>query len=156
MAKQNQAGKENIQTEKTLHLCEQILSVTSEHMSFLDQNYVYQKVNNAYLYAYQKSYHDIVGHSVADLLGAKTFEQIVKEKLDHCLAGEEVHYQAWFSFPQLGQRYMEVTYYPFIDENNKTAGNEHITILCISPHFRSMLIAIIVNRTIENMIIETS
>ncbi len=105
-----------------LRLYEQIISATNEHMAFLDQNYVYQAANKVYLQAHQKRSEDIIGHSVADLLGEELFEQVIKEKLDRCLAGEEIHYQEWFSFPELGKRYMEVVYYPFFDLNNEITG----------------------------------
>ena len=36
--------------------------------------------------------------------------------------GDEVNYQEWFDFPALGHRYMDVTYYPNQDDNDKTVG----------------------------------
>ncbi len=109
-------------TEEELRQYEHIISATSDHMSFLDQNYIYQAVNEAYLNAHQKTREEIIGHSVADILKANVFKQLVKEKLDRCLAGEEIQYQSWFDFPGLGQRYMDVVYYPYIEADQSISG----------------------------------
>ena len=79
-------------------------------------------MNEAYPQAHQKSRREIIGHSVADLLGADAFEQVVKEKLDRCLAGEEIHYQAWFDFPGSGRRYMDVAYYAYVEADGAISG----------------------------------
>jgi len=113
---------ERKQVEESLHRYEHIISATGEHMSFIDRHYVYQAVNEAYLQAHQKAHQEIIGHSVADLLGADVFEQFVKEKLDRCLAGEEIHYQEWFDFPGLGRRYMDVAYYTYIEADGTKSG----------------------------------
>ena len=108
--------------EETLRQYERIISATDDHMSFLDRNYVYQAVNYAYLQGHQKERAEIVGHSVADLFGEDVFERIVKEKLDLCFAGEEIHYQSWFDLPGLGRRYMDVAYYPYIETDGTVLG----------------------------------
>ncbi|RLC83815.1 MAG: hypothetical protein DRJ03_16025 [Chloroflexi bacterium] len=108
--------------EEALRRYEHIISVTGEHMSFLDRDYIYRAVNEAYLQAHQKARQEIVGHSVADLLGADVFEQLVKEKMDRCLTGQEIHYQAWFEFPGSGRRYMDVAYYPYVEADGAVSG----------------------------------
>lgn len=110
------------QTEDALRQYDRIISATNDHMSFLDRNYIYQTVNEAYLQAHQKAWDEIVGHSVADLLGVDIFERLVKENLNRCLAGEEIHYQSWFDFPGLGQRYMDVAYYPYFETDGEISG----------------------------------
>ena len=111
-----------VRGEETLRRYKQIISATTDHMSFLDRDYIYQAVNEAYLHIHQKARQEIVGHSVADILGADVFEQLVKEKLERCLAGEEVHYQAWFEFPGPGRRYVDVAYYPFFNVDGEITG----------------------------------
>ena len=58
---------------------------------------------------------DILGRSVAELLGRETFESLVKGHLDRCLSGEVVNYQDWFDFPAVGSRFLDVFYYPVFD-----------------------------------------
>ncbi len=91
---------------------EQILSTTSDHISILGCDYRYQAVSHSYLEAHRQSKEQIVGHTVAELLGQDTFERLVKPNLDRCFTGEIVNYQAWFEFAGCGRRYMDVTYFP--------------------------------------------
>jgi len=108
--------------EKTLRIYEHIISTTNDNMSFLNRDYVYQAVSDAYLKFHHKSRREIIGHCVVDLLGSDIFEQFVKERLDRCLAGEEIHYQHWFDFPGSGRRYMDVAYYPYTEEDGAISG----------------------------------
>lgn len=104
---------ERKQMEERLHRYEYIVSSSDEHMSLIDRNYVYQSVNNSYLKAFNKRRDEIEGHSVAELFGTQTFEKTIKNYLDLCLNGETINYQSWFDFLGLGQRFMDVFYYPF-------------------------------------------
>ena len=99
--------------EEALRMSDNIVNASSEHMSVIDRNYIYQTVNDAYLTAHKKTRADIVGHSVGDLLGQDVFEKTVKGYLDRCLSGETVEYGRRFDFPGTGHRYMDVAYYPF-------------------------------------------
>jgi len=113
---------EKIKADEILRKYEHIISSTNDHMSFLDRDYTYLVVNNAYLIAHKKESSQITGHTVADILGVDIFEQFVKEKLDCCLIGEEIHYQNWFDFPELGLRYMDVAYYPYTGSDGIISG----------------------------------
>jgi len=101
---------------------EKIVSTSKELMSLLDKNYVYQSVNEAYFRAYNRKREDIIGHTVADLLGDEVFNEKVRDKLDRCLTGETVSYRGWFNFPGLGKRFMEANYYPYREEDNSISG----------------------------------
>ena len=113
---------ERKKAEEVLHKYERIISATNDHMSFLDQNYIYQAINETYLQAHKKSREEIIGNSVSDLFGKEVFEQLIKENLDRCLAGEEINYQSWFDFPNLGRRFMDVVYYPYFGEKKSVTG----------------------------------
>jgi PAS domain S-box-containing protein len=60
-----------------------------------------------------------VGHPVRELLGAETFDTLVKGYLDRCFAGEQIRYQSWFNCPALGHRFMDITHHHCFD----TDGN---------------------------------
>ncbi len=106
----------------TLDLYEWIVDFSPNHISFLDRNYIYQTVNKAYLKAHKKSRADIIGSSVADLLGEEIFASQVKEKLDCCLSGEVVRYESWFEFPEARRRFMEVVYQPYYNNRGAVLG----------------------------------
>jgi two-component system cell cycle sensor histidine kinase/response regulator CckA len=67
----------------------------------------------AFTQAHGKSRTQIIGHSLAELWGLKTFEEIIKGTLDRCFAGHEVNYQAWFEMPSVGVQYYDITCYPY-------------------------------------------
>jgi PAS domain S-box-containing protein len=109
-------------TETVLRNYERIIATSREHMSLVDRHYAYRAVNDAYLTAHNHKREEIVGHSVAEMLGQETFENLVKDKLDRCLAGEEVRYQGWFQFVGLGSLFMDVAYYPLVEADGSVSG----------------------------------
>ena len=110
------------QAEETLRQYERIVSATPDLMALLDKDYVYQAVNDTYLKAYNKDRNQIIGHTVAELLGSDVFEEMLKGYLDRCLEGIATHYQAWLEFPGRGRRFMSVTYHPYFDAQHTVSG----------------------------------
>ncbi len=100
---------------------EHIISVTADHMAFIDKNYIYHAINEASLKAHKKSREEVIGRSVANVLGVDYFEKI-KDKLDKCLKGEKVYYQTWLNLAGYGKRFMEIFYYPYIEKNGNISG----------------------------------
>ena len=99
------------------------ITSTIEHpMSFLDRSYRYQVVNKAYEGLYGRSREEIVGRTVADLLGEDVFESEVRPRLDRCLTGRTVHYGLWAEFPKADRRFMRMTYFPYRDEAGEVVG----------------------------------
>jgi PAS domain S-box-containing protein len=113
---------ERKQAEEELRKYEHIVSSTTDLMSFVDRGYVYQAVNRAYLQAHDRMYHEIVGHTVAELHGAEVFNSVIIDEIDRCLAGESVTYQAWFDYAGLGRRFMDVMYSPYMDASGEITG----------------------------------
>ncbi len=108
--------------EKKLDQYEMILSTVKDPMSFVDRNYIYRAVNDAYVKVFRRPREEIIGHSVADLLGRDVFERKVRKYFDACLSGEEVHYEDWFEYPSWGRRYVIMSYYPFYENGGSVAG----------------------------------
>ncbi|MBF0316738.1 MAG: PAS domain S-box protein [Nitrospirae bacterium] len=108
--------------EETLRQYEDIVSVTSEHISLIDIHYVYKNINKMYLTAHNRSRDEIIGHSVEELFGHNTFYDLIKPNLDRCLSGEIVNYESWINFASIGRRYMDVFYYPYYDKNGAITG----------------------------------
>ncbi len=99
-----------------------IISSTSDGIAFLDRHYRYVVVNETYERFSGISRDRLIGLTVSEYLGRETFEQVVKEQFDRCLRGEAITYQAWFEFPQLGKRYMDVSYSPYRDKKKRIQG----------------------------------
>ena len=105
-----------------LRIFQRIVSTSPDHVAFVDTDYVYRAVSDAYVVAHGRPRDQLVGRTVAQLLGEKTFQGIVKPRLDRCLAGEEIRYQEWFSLPAIGRRFMDVVYRRHVDTDGEVAG----------------------------------
>ena len=90
-----------------------IVNTSKEFMTLVNREYVYHAANEAYCNAHGKKREEIVGRSVAQVWGEGRYLTKIKENFDRCFAGDEIHYQGWFTFSVLGRRYMDVTYYPY-------------------------------------------
>ena len=99
-----------------------MLDAVSDPISLVDRDYHYRFVNEAYARYAKMPCEQIVGLSVAELLGAEAFETLVKPHLDRCLEGQEVHCEAWFDVPQEEPRFMNVSYCPLFEEGQEVAG----------------------------------
>jgi PAS domain S-box-containing protein len=113
---------ERRRVEETLRKYERIVSTSKDLMALLDRNFVYQAVSDSYLKAHCRARAEIIGSTVADLIGSERFERDIRTRLERCLTGEEVTFRTWFDFKGLGHRYMEATYYPFEDTRPQVTG----------------------------------
>jgi len=98
-------------------LYERVVENSPDMISIVDRGYVYRMVNSAYLKYYRRTKEEIVGRRAAEILGDDIFEEIIRPHFDRCFAGETVNYQSWFRHHELGERYMDVHYYPLPGEN---------------------------------------
>jgi PAS domain S-box-containing protein len=97
-------------------------SMEDYKISVVDDNYCYRIVSSQYMKEYNLSEADLVGKSVAEVMGRDVFEQSIKPNLDKALQGHAVYYPGWFKIPSKGLRYMEVSYYPLLVENRKSTS----------------------------------
>lgn len=108
--------------ELALRRYRRIVSVTPDSISLVDTTYTYRVVNRAYLARTGRTYDEIVGHTVVEVLGEDAFETLIKDRLDRCMAGETIRYQAWFDFKGAGRRFMDVTYSPYQEMDDTVVG----------------------------------
>ncbi|MBN1642841.1 MAG: PAS domain-containing protein [Anaerolineae bacterium] len=110
------------QTEEQLRGYERTVSTLADPVAFVSRDYVYLMVNEAYQRYAGQSKEQIVGHTVAELHGEREFEELIRPRLDHCLAGHAIQYQDWFDTPTLGRRFMDVRYTPVNDDDGVVIG----------------------------------
>lgn len=110
------------QAEEYLQKFKHIVSSTSDGISLLDKKYRYVIVNKAYETFSAKKQEDVIGLTLAEYLGESVFKKQIKARFDRCLNGEIIKYQDWFEYPTLGKRFVEVTYFPYIDTNGRISG----------------------------------
>ncbi|UBF25244.1 PAS domain S-box protein [Kovacikia minuta CCNUW1] len=110
------------QAEAGLRQFERIVSATPDGISLIDLNYTYCLVNQAYLTINNKQYDEIVGHSIAELMGEDVFEKVIKPRLDRCFAGETIQYEDWFHYPTIGPQFVSLTYAPYMEVDGTISG----------------------------------
>ncbi len=108
--------------EELLHKYELIIATVHNPMSFIDGNYIFQAVNDAYLSAFNKTRKDFIGRSVAEIVGPDVFDGKMKKHLDNALEGKEIHHEEWFDYPGWGSRYSLLSYYPFFEPDGSVSG----------------------------------
>ena len=99
-----------------------LLNLTNNLLSYVDTNYIYRAVNDAYKRKYKKPANQIIGRYIWDVFGQDTFENIVKPHLDKAFLGSKVEYQSWFEFPNLPRMYLIVTYKPSFTDDLHVEG----------------------------------
>ncbi|ARV59129.1 hypothetical protein BZZ01_11195 [Nostocales cyanobacterium HT-58-2] len=108
--------------EEDLRRYERIVSAAPDGIALLDCKAIYQVVNQTYLDWNLKRYDDIVGHSVSELLGEEAFNTVVKPLLERCLAGEIIRHETWFNYADGHQRFVGITYAPYVETNGTISG----------------------------------
>lgn len=108
--------------EEVLHQYKNIVSATPDAISLVDSSYTYRIINQAYLKHIGKQYHEVVGFSVAQVIGNNIFVTLIKEQFDCCLQGETIRFAEWFEFAGEGRRFIDVTYTPYRDQQGVITG----------------------------------
>ena len=99
-----------------------IVSSSPDGIAFLDKNYRYIVVNEAYEKFSGINRQLLIGMTVSDYLGEDVFKRIVKPHFDRCLDGNVINYQEWFDYPGFGRRFVDITYFPYRDNSNNIVG----------------------------------
>ncbi|MEG3910367.1 PAS domain S-box protein [Microcoleus sp. w2-18bC1] len=113
---------ERKRTEEAFRQYERIIFNTTDGIVLMDRNYIYQIVNQAYLTWCNKSESEVIGNSVRNILDADVFDNLIKPRLDRCLAGEKIQYENWFDSPNLVRQFLSVTYTPLRDIGENIVG----------------------------------
>lgn len=95
-----------------LQVYREIVDSSPDLIAVVDRDYRYRLANESYYRLRRVRPEAMVDRTVAEILGEELFQQQVRPHLDRCFQGETVSYEAWFEYPDLGRRFMEVSYYP--------------------------------------------
>jgi len=104
------------QAEKTLLQYEKILSVSNDFLSYQSKEGIYEAVNEAYLNAFGIKREDIIGKSQRQILGDEHYEKNILPNFKKALKGKNSSYESWVEFPTHGNRFVQVTYHPYMLE----------------------------------------
>ena len=108
--------------EEELLIYRRIVSANPDAMAYLDQAYRYRIVNDAYETFSDTKQEAFIGKTVPEYLGEDIFREKIKTHFDRCLEGETIQYEDWFEYPTLGRRYVQITYFPFRDDEKVVRG----------------------------------
>ena len=122
-----QENRERRKTAAALSVYQKIVSSSKEAMSFIDLNYTYRAVNSFYEQRFGLPIDQIVGCTVAEIVGENLFINTIKPYLDRSLAGEEIHYEHWVNFERTGEELLEISYYPHYESSGEISGVVVIT-----------------------------
>ncbi len=122
-----QENRERRQTAAALSVYKKIVSSSKEAMSFVDRDYIYRAVNPFYEQKFGLPSAQIVGSTVAEIVGNNLFINTIKPYLDRALAGEEIHYDQWLNFERVGEEFLQVSYYPHYESSGEISGVVVIT-----------------------------
>ena len=108
--------------EADLRVYSKIVSTSTDLVMLINHDYVYQVVNQAYLDLLDKPREEIVGHTVADVIGEELFTTISKPNLDKALAGKPANYQAQMELPDGAIRYLDLRCDPLRNTEGEVIG----------------------------------
>lgn len=91
---------------------EEIVNRSSDYITLINRDYVYEIANDAYCTQIGLSRHQVIGRTVGEVWGSERFEQAIKPKLDRCFSGEQVNYIDKFTFGNI-DRHINVSFYPY-------------------------------------------
>lgn len=103
---------ERKQAEDKLREYERAVEGAEEMIVVVDRAYRYLIANRQFLNLRNMSREQVVGHYAYEVLNKGFFEAVVKEKLDECFQGKVVRYETKYTYPELGERDLIVSYFP--------------------------------------------
>jgi PAS domain S-box-containing protein len=108
--------------EETLRKYERIVSTTHDQLALINRDYVFEAVNESLLRAHRKKREQIVGRTVAEVMGKSLFRAQIRSRLDQALSGKTLNFQESLDFAAIGNRIMDVTYLPMFDTSGRVEG----------------------------------
>ncbi|MBE9178576.1 PAS domain-containing protein [Oculatella sp. LEGE 06141] len=113
---------ERKRAEEALRQYERIVSATSDEIALVDRNYRYRFVNQAYVERHGKSYDDIIGHTMSEVIDQDDFATTIKPMLDRALAGETLRYETYHESATGVSTALSITYTPYFELNGTISG----------------------------------
>jgi PAS domain S-box-containing protein len=106
--------------EQTLRQYERVVDGLEEMIVVIDRDYRYVLANHSFLVRRNTSKDKVIGALVSDWLGS-SFGTVVKGKLDECFKGNVVKFDMKFTYPELGERILFISFIP-IEASGGVAG----------------------------------
>jgi PAS domain S-box-containing protein len=105
-----------------LRLFERVLAVTPDMVSLVDTAGRFRMVNEAFLRSYGRSFDEVVGRHLSEVLPPPVYENLSKPNVARALAGESVVYDGWQQPPGGPRRFVSVTNTPYREPDGSISG----------------------------------
>ena len=99
-------------TQDKLQEYERALEGLEEMITVVDREYRYRIANDKFLRMRKMTREQVVGRFAHEVLHKGFFEAVVKAKLDECFQGKVVRYETKYSYPEIGERDIFISYFP--------------------------------------------
>lgn len=113
-------GKNDISGNHNVLEYHKMINASKDGLTLINRHYCYKLCNEAFTMNKEIPCGDIIGKSISEVWGEKTFQNYIKPNLDECFQGKTVNYQLWIQFSENIRRYMDVTYWPYRENGEVT------------------------------------
>jgi PAS domain S-box-containing protein len=103
---------ERKRAESRLQEYERVVEGLEEMIVVVDRNYRYVIANQAFLDRHGLKRDQVVGQRAPAILDKSAFETVIKLRVDECLQGKIVKYEMKYTYPKLGERDLQLSYFP--------------------------------------------
>jgi PAS domain S-box-containing protein len=104
---------------------ERAVEASGEMITVIDREYRCLMANRQYLKFRNLNKNQVLGHFAYELVEERTFEEVIKPKLDECFQGKAVKYELKYTYPEVGERILSISYFPIVGSN----GVDRVTCL---------------------------
>lgn len=104
-------------TEEKLREYERAIEGAEEMIVVVDREYRYLIANREFLRRQNLKKEQVIGRLVREVTGDRTFEAVVRPKLDKCFQNNVVRYETKYTYPELGERDLFLSYFPIEGSN---------------------------------------
>lgn len=98
--------------ETRLHEYERAVEGSQEMIAVVDRDYRFLIANRQFVTTRGAESEQVIGKFVSEVVEKKTFEEIVQPKLEEAFHGKVVRFEMKYTYPQLGERELSVSYHP--------------------------------------------
>src|SRR5215470_6465885 len=98
--------------EDELRAYEQAVEGLEEMIVVVDRDYRYLLANRTFLKMRNQTREQVLGRLARDVLNQGVFDETIKPRLDECFRGAIVRYEMKYTYPDIGERDVAVSYFP--------------------------------------------
>jgi PAS domain S-box-containing protein len=103
-------------SDEKLRQYEKVVEGLEEMIVVVNRDYRFLIANRAFLNYRDLKKDQVIGRSISESMDQTNF-QIIKQKLNECFQGKVVRYELSFSYPNLGERDLFLSYFPIEGPN---------------------------------------